>query len=275
MALSAPTGAAASAGTHTIAASGGSAANYTITTNNGTLTVGKAALTVVADDKSKIYGDADPALTASYLGLKYSDTGSVVSGLALSAPTGAAATAGSHTIAASGGSAANYDITTNNGTLTVGKAALTVVADDKSKIYGDADPALSASYLGLKYSDTSSVVSGLALSAPTGAAASAGTHVIAASGGSAANYTITTNNGTLTVGKAALTVVADDKSKIYGDADPALTRAYLGFKYSDTSWVVGACAFGPDRRRGVAGTHTIAASAAARRITTSPRTTAR
>ena len=75
---------------------------------------------------------------ASYLGLKYSDTGSVVSGLALSAPTGAAASAGTHTITASGGSAANYDITTNNGMLTVGKAALTIVADDKSKVYGDA-----------------------------------------------------------------------------------------------------------------------------------------
>ena len=66
--------------------------------------------------------------------------------------------------------------------LTAGKTALTIVADDKSKVYGDADPALSASYLGFKYSDTSSVVSGLALSAPTGAAASAGTHTIAASG---------------------------------------------------------------------------------------------
>ena len=52
----------------------------------------------------------------------------------LSAPTGSSATAGTHTITVSGGTASNYDITHANGTLTVTKAPLTVngtVAADK------------------------------------------------------------------------------------------------------------------------------------------------
>jgi hypothetical protein len=39
----------------------------------------------------------------------------------------------------------NYDVTKTNGTLTVGKASITVKADDKSKTYGEADPALTYS----------------------------------------------------------------------------------------------------------------------------------
>ena len=50
--------------------------------------------------------------------LYYGDPASVVSGVTLSTTTGAAATAGTHTITASGGTAANYAITDVNGTLT-------------------------------------------------------------------------------------------------------------------------------------------------------------
>jgi hypothetical protein len=35
----------------------------------GTLTVGKALLTVTADNKSKTYGEADPAFTFQYSGI--------------------------------------------------------------------------------------------------------------------------------------------------------------------------------------------------------------
>ena len=265
--LSAPTGAAATAGTHVVAASGGAAANYTVTTANGTLTVDKAALTVSANDARKVYGDADPALayTVNAAQLKYADAASVVSGVNLSAPTGAAATAGTHVVAASGGAAANYAITTANGTLTVDKAALTVSANDARKVYGDADPALAytVNAAQLKYADAASVVSGVNLSAPTGAAATAGTHVVTASGGAAANYAITTANGTLTVDKAALTVTANDKSKTAGEADPTLTYEVnaASLRYGDTLDVVRGVKLTAPLGAGVpVGTYTIAAS---------------
>ena len=42
------------------------------------------------------------------------------------------------------------------------------------------------------------------------------------------NYNVTTTNGTLTVTKAVATVVADDKSRFYGAANPTLTAVVTG-----------------------------------------------
>src|SRR5262249_61467239 len=109
-----------------ITVSGGAATNYTITDVNGTLTVSKAAaLTVTADNQSKVYGAADPTLTYTVTGTTYyGDVGqSVVSGVSLSTETGAAATAGNRTITATGGTADNYNVVDVNGTLTVSEAA--------------------------------------------------------------------------------------------------------------------------------------------------------
>ncbi|WP_034412731.1 MBG domain-containing protein, partial [Derxia gummosa] len=117
--------------------------------------------------------------------LRYTDTASVVSGVQMSTATGAAATAGTHTITASNGLASNYALSYVNGTLTVDKAALTVTANDGRKTYGDADPTLgyTVDASQLRYTDTASVVSGVQMSTATGAAATAGTHTITAANG--------------------------------------------------------------------------------------------
>jgi secreted PhoX family phosphatase len=84
------------------------------------VSVAQALLTVSANNVSKVYGAADPTLTYAVTGTFYNGDGpSVVSGVALSTTTGAAATAGTHPITASGGTAANYAITFVPGTLTV------------------------------------------------------------------------------------------------------------------------------------------------------------
>ena len=179
---------------------GGTAANYAITDVNGTLSVAQTPLTVTANNLTKVYGAADPTLTYSASGtLFYSDTYAVITGVSLATTTGAAATAGTHTITASGGAATNYAITDVDGTLTVSQAALTITANNQSKVYGGADPVLTWRAGTLFYSDTSAVITGVVLSTSTGAAATAGSHTITASGGSATNYAITDVNGTLTV----------------------------------------------------------------------------
>jgi filamentous hemagglutinin family protein len=242
--LGTTTGAAATAGTHAITASGGTAANYTLALSDGTLNVAKATLDVSADNKSKTYGDTDPALSYTVQAgqLKYGDTASVVSGVNLGTTTGAAATAGTHAISASGGAASNYELVLADGTLTVARAALTVAAAGKRKTYGDADPALSYTVNAeqLRYDDAASVVSGVTLATASGAAATAGTHVIAVNGGGADNYVLTLVNGSLTVDRAALTVAADARRKTYGDADPALSWSVNAeqLKYGDTAGVV-------------------------------------
>ena len=54
-----------------------------------------------------------------------------------------------------------------------------------------------------------------------------------ASGATAANYAITYVQGTLSVAPATLTITADDKSKVYGTVNPAVTVKYSGFVNGD------------------------------------------
>src|SRR5437763_12158851 len=46
----------------------GSNPNYSVTSTDSTLTINQATATVSADPKSKIYGDDNPALTATVVG---------------------------------------------------------------------------------------------------------------------------------------------------------------------------------------------------------------
>jgi|GEM_PF-666750 len=213
--------------------------NYNLTFVPGILEITKASLTVTADDKYKIYGEADPVLTYTVSGLRYGDEPSVVSGVVLSTVTGSAATAGTHTIIASGGTAENYTVSYVDGRLTVDKASLTVMADDKSKVYGDPDPELTYTVSERAYGEPASVVSGVVLNTVTGSAATVGTHAITATGGIAANYIINHVDGTLTVGKAELTVTANDKSKTYdGTVYIPFTAICDGFVYGEDASVL-------------------------------------
>ncbi len=59
--------------------------NYDLSYQGNNLTITKALLNVIADAKTKVYGDADPALTYQVSGLKNGDTaGAVLNGGSLS-----------------------------------------------------------------------------------------------------------------------------------------------------------------------------------------------
>ncbi|WP_423149777.1 MBG domain-containing protein, partial [Rubrolithibacter danxiaensis] len=225
------------AGTYAITAAGGASANYDFTYTAGTLTIGKATLAVTADDQSRTYGTANPALTVSYSGFVNGDTATDLTTpptATTAATTGSAA--GTYAITAAGGASANYDFTYTAGTLTIGKATLAVTADDQSKTYGTANPALTVSYSGFVNGDTATDLTTpptATTAATTGSAA--GTYAITAAGGASANYDFTYTAGTLTIGKATLAVTADDQSRTYGSANPALTVSYSGFVNGDTA----------------------------------------
>src|SRR5207247_7400960 len=137
-------------------------------------------------------------------------------------------------ITASGAVDVDYTISNVAGTLTVNAATLTITADDKSKTYGAANPALTVSYSGFVNGDTAASLTTAPTVTTTALASShAGTYPITASGAVAADYTISYVAGTLTVNAAALTVTADDKTKTYGAANPALTVTYGGFVDGD------------------------------------------
>src|SRR5439155_950392 len=194
-------------------------------------------LTITADDKSKTYGAANPALTVSYAGFVNGDTAaSLMTAPTVSTTASLSSHAGTYSITASGAVAADYTISHVAGTLTVNAAALTITADDKSKTYGAANPALTVTYAGFVNGDTAaSLTSPPRVSTTATAASHAGAYSVTASGAVDADYTISYVAGTLTVNAAAMTVTADDKTKTYGAANPALTVTYAGFVNGDTA----------------------------------------
>jgi hypothetical protein len=100
-----------------------------------------AVLTVTANSASKIYGTANPAFTASYLGFVNGDTSAVLAGSpSLTAAATPASPVGSYAINAAVGtlSAANYSFALVNGTLTITKATsgLSVSSSINPSTYG-------------------------------------------------------------------------------------------------------------------------------------------
>ncbi len=207
-------------GNYVITVTLGSNPNYSVTPNNGTLTIGRKAATVIANNKSKTYGDVNPTLDVTVSG--------TVNGDVLNYTLGTTATqfsnVGSYAITVTLGSNPNYSVTPSNGTLTIGQKAATVAANNKSKTYGDVNPALDATVSGTVNGD------GLNYTLSTTAAlfSTVGNYAIAVTLGSNPNYSVTPTNGTLTIGQKAATVTANNKSKTYGDANPALDATVSG-----------------------------------------------
>ena len=143
-----------------------------------------------------------PTYTASYSGWKNDDDASVVSGLTLTSEYLVTSNVGTYDIVPANATAKNYEISYNNGTLTVNQAQLTINADNKSVEYGEEAPAFTASYSGWKNADDASVVSGLTFACEYLVTSNVGTYDIVPANATAQNYSISYNNGTLTVGSA-------------------------------------------------------------------------
>lgn len=232
-----------SAGTTTITASqDGNDVYGTALPVQQTLTVNKATLTATADNKSRVYGDANPTFTITYTGYKNSESSSVID-TSPAATTTATLTSnvGNYNIVPAGGTDNNYTFTYVNGTLTITKATLTATADNKSRVYGVANPAFTITYTGFKNSETSTVIDTAPTATTTAVLTSnAGDYSIVPAGGTDNNYSFSFVNGTLTINKATLTAAADNKSKTYGDTNPAFTITYTGFKNNETASVLDA-----------------------------------
>jgi MBG domain (YGX type) len=216
-------------GTYPITVTLGSNPNYSVTATDGTLTINQANATVTANNKSKTYGQANPSLDATVVG-------EVTGGDPINYTLGTAATqfsnAGTYVITVTLGSNPNYNVTATNGTLTINQANATVTADNKSKIYGQANPTLTATVTGQVTGGGDPV--NYTLSTTATQFSNVGTYTITVSLGSNPNYNVTVTNGTLTINQATATVTADNKSKTYGDANPALTATVTGTVNGDT-----------------------------------------
>ncbi|WP_178131157.1 MBG domain-containing protein [Reyranella sp. CPCC 100927] len=189
--------------------------NYAVTYVGANLTIGQRPITVTADARSKIYGDADPALTYQVT------SGTLVGGDTLSGALtrNAGETVGAYAILQGSLGNSNYAITYVGASLAIGARPITVTADSKTKTYGDADPALTYQIT------TGNLVGGDTLSGALtrNAGENAGAYAILQGSLGNSNYAITYVGANLTIGARPITVTADARTKIYGDADPALT----------------------------------------------------
>lgn len=233
-------------GTIATTASGASDNNYDFTYADGSLTIGKATLTATAGNATRLYGDANPAIGVTYSGFKNSQTSSVIDTLATGAAAATASTGvGTYATTASGASDGNYDFIYTDGVLTINKATLTATAANVSREYGDANPVIGVTYSGFKNGETDAVIDTAATGATAQTAASnVGLYTTTASGGLDDNYTFSYVNGALTITKATLLATADDKTRIYGDSNPAFTFTYSGFKNGETAAVINTGATG-------------------------------
>ena len=231
--------AATNAGTYSITPQGVTSDNYEITFADGSLEIGKAALTVTADNKTKTYdGSAFTAFTSTFSGFVNSEDATVLGGALTYTGTATTATnAGTYTITPTGVTSSNYEIAFVNGSLEIGKAALTVTADDKAKTYdGSAFTAFTSTYSGFVNSEDATVLGGaLTYTGAATTATNAGTYTITPQGVTSDNYEIAFVNGSLEIGKAALIVTADNKTKNEGEENPMFTFTYSGFIGNDTA----------------------------------------
>jgi hypothetical protein len=169
----------------------------------GTLVINPAPLTIAAAPNTKTYdGATNAAAVPTVTGLQGFDT---VTDLAETYDTknvGAGKTLTVNTYTVNDGNAgANYTVNTVSSVAgEIDPATLTVTANDKCKMYGQANPALTASYSGFISGEDTNVLTAPAVLNTTATINSAcGAYPITASGAAAANYTVNYNKGTLTV----------------------------------------------------------------------------
>src|SRR6185295_7198243 len=191
--------------------------NYVLSYISDNLTINTRAVTITADPKSKIYGDADPALTYQISSGSLAFTDAFTGSLTRDAgETVAAYAINQGTVALN----SNYVLSYISDNLTINTRAVTITADPKSKTYGNADPALTYQISSGSLAFTDAFTGSLTRDAGETVAAYAinqGTVALNS------NYVLSYISDNLTINTRAVTITADPKSKTYGNADPALT----------------------------------------------------
>ncbi len=170
------------------------------------LTVNPAPLTITANNKSKVYGSANPLLTVLYSGFVNGDDTTKLSTKAVVGTTATKASAvGNYPINISGAVSTNYAITYVPGNLVISTAVLTVTADNQVKNYGVANPVLTVSYSGfMNGDDATKLTTPPSVTTTATTTSAAGVYPITVSGASSGNYTFVYNNGVLTIIPAPL-----------------------------------------------------------------------
>ena len=198
-------------GDYPITVSGGEAKNYSFVYEPGVLTITKAPLLGEVNNASRIYGEENPTFSIKYYNLKNNETEPAWTE-APSFTTTASKTSAVGTYEVSADCVAkNYDIFVNNGTLSIVPAPLTIRPNDASRLYYSEEPTFSYSCSGFMNDESESVLS-TKPSLLTSAVLSSkvGSYDIVASNAFSPNYSISYENGTLSILPRTLTAAVDE-----------------------------------------------------------------
>jgi 6-phosphogluconolactonase (cycloisomerase 2 family) len=211
--------------------SGLSAANYTIVSGTGVLTINPAPLTVVVNDANRLYGDPN-SFTSTVTGAVNGDnSATIIAYVTQALPTSPVGTYGVSAQPAS----TNYTVTSvTNGTLTITKAPLSLVINNAARTFSAPNPPFTGTLVGLKNSDN--IIPNYTTTAIAGSPI--GSYPITAStfqdpGFKLNNYNLSVTDGTLTITAAQLIVTAANTSRAYGATNPVFTGTIVGLRSGD------------------------------------------
>lgn len=226
--------------------------NYKPTTHTITLTITKVDVTVTVAPINVEYGAEVPKLAVTYAGLASADqvavsTGGIESVKGLTGDTTVStdyvqgAVVGDYPIYVSTTlNSTNYNFTSEDSKIVVGKRALKITANNKEITYGDGAPAYDYVVEGLYGKETLKSL-GYVVDASSAYAlgSDAGYYDINLSSGNVlANYEVEFVSGMLTVDRAVLTVTPNAAEVEYGASAPAFKYTVTGFKCEDDESVV-------------------------------------
>ena len=185
----------------------GKLGNYTVAITNGTLSVTAASLTVVANNASRVYGATNPVFSGTITGIQNGDniTATYATTATVTSPVGSYAI--TPTLVDPSAKLGNYTVTKTNGTLNVTAAGLTVTAHNASRPYGIANPAFTGTIVGLQNGDNITATYACAATPTSPVGTYPITPTLVDPSGRLANYTVTLNNGTLTVTSTTTPVI--------------------------------------------------------------------
>ena len=221
-------------GKYDIVASGAVSDKYEISYIPGTLTVTKAPLSISAGNYTKKQGDAMPVFKASYAGFKNAEDESVLTKQPVfSCEANEASAPAEYAVTISGAEAENYDISYEQGHLTVVEAdAVVVRAKSYSRQYGDENPVFEFETDGAALDGTPEIVCSAVANSPVGS------YTIEVKQGSIKNYNVHFESGSLVITKAPLSISAGNYTKKQGDAMPVFKASYTGFKNGENESVL-------------------------------------
>src|SRR5207237_428669 len=124
-------------------------ANYAITFNTASFTISPRPASVTPNAASKIYGNADPALTGTLSGFLAADGVTATYSRAAGETVAGSPYAISATLSPAG-VLANYAITYNTASFTITAKAASVTPNVATKTYGAADPGFTGTLSGVE-----------------------------------------------------------------------------------------------------------------------------